>query len=346
MSSVTSRSGLLAGGNFLIDQVKVIDIWPDQDALSNILSQSRGNGGGPYNVLKDLALMQAGFPLAAVGLVGDDDAGAFIANDLAAHGIDGSRLQTTRAASTSFTDVMTARQSGRRTFFHYRGANALLDLQHFDFSTSNYRLFYLAYLMLLDTLDAMEEDGSNRFARVLKEAKDSGHLTIADAVSAESDDYETAVKACLPYLDFLVLNEWEASRATRRDLFADTRPQWDQFRLAARQLHDHGETQAVVIHYRDGAYALSRDGEESFRGSVNIPSGRIAGSVGAGDAFCAGLISGIHDQLSMHVCLERATCVAASSLLDATSSGGVGNLASCLALGSEYGYRAGPDSNP
>ena len=188
MSAEVPRNGLLAGGNFLIDQVKIIDSWPEQDALANVLGQSRGNGGGPYNVLKDLALMQADFPLAAVGLVGNDETGAFIKNDLASHGIDSSRIQTTDATSTSFTDVMTVQDTGRRTFFHNRGANALLDRQHFNFTDSEHRIFYLAYLMLLDTLDAVREDGSNRFAKVMKAAKESGHITIADAVSAESDD--------------------------------------------------------------------------------------------------------------------------------------------------------------
>ena len=54
----TPRQGILAAGNFIVDYVKVIDGYPAQDMLASILSESRSNGGGPYNVLKDLAAMK------------------------------------------------------------------------------------------------------------------------------------------------------------------------------------------------------------------------------------------------------------------------------------------------
>ena len=51
----TARSGLLAGGNWIIDQVKIIDVFPKRESLANILSQSQGTGGAPYNVAINLA---------------------------------------------------------------------------------------------------------------------------------------------------------------------------------------------------------------------------------------------------------------------------------------------------
>ena len=59
------RSGIIAGGNWIVDHVKLIDTWPPQDALATILSQSWGNGGSPYNVLKNLARLGASFPSAS-----------------------------------------------------------------------------------------------------------------------------------------------------------------------------------------------------------------------------------------------------------------------------------------
>ena len=116
------RSGIIAGGNWLIDHVKVIDVWPEQDSLATILEESWGNGGGPYNVLKDLAKLGAEFPLEGIGLVGEDASGERIREDCRAHGIDVRQLRTTREAPTSFTDVMTVAATRRRTFFHQRGA--------------------------------------------------------------------------------------------------------------------------------------------------------------------------------------------------------------------------------
>src|SRR6516164_5303296 len=128
----TERNGVLAGGNWLLDHTKIIDVYPAQDALANILAESSSNGGGAYNVLKDLARLQAPFPLAAVGLIGDDPAGEYIRQDCQANGIDTHQLHVTEEAPTSYTDVMTVKSTGRRTFFHQRGANAFLDATHFD----------------------------------------------------------------------------------------------------------------------------------------------------------------------------------------------------------------------
>nr|MCU0395234.1 hypothetical protein [Chitinophagaceae bacterium] len=75
------RRGILAGGNFIVDIVKMIDLWPPQESLANISHQYSSNGGGAYNLLKDLAAMQAGFPLEAAGLVGEDHWGQWIRED-------------------------------------------------------------------------------------------------------------------------------------------------------------------------------------------------------------------------------------------------------------------------
>ena len=113
-----NRSGIIAGGNWIVDHVKLIDTWPPQDALASILSQSAGNGGSAYNLLKNIAKLGATFPLEAVGLVGDDADGRAILADCAAHGIATGQLRATAEVATSYTDVMTVRDTGRRTFFH------------------------------------------------------------------------------------------------------------------------------------------------------------------------------------------------------------------------------------
>ena len=36
----TQRSGILAAGNFIVDNVKIIDAYPELDMLASILSES------------------------------------------------------------------------------------------------------------------------------------------------------------------------------------------------------------------------------------------------------------------------------------------------------------------
>src|SRR5664279_6570109 len=149
----TARSGLLAGGNWIIDLVKMIDVYPQPEQLANIRSQSQGTGGAPYNVLVDRARSGTPFPLFAAGLVGQDALGEHIQETCRHYQFDISHPGTTDKAPTSFTDVMTEQGHGRRTFFHARGANALWRGDDLDFNKINARLFHLGYLLLLDALD-------------------------------------------------------------------------------------------------------------------------------------------------------------------------------------------------
>src|SRR5947207_13432141 len=110
----SARSGILAGGNWIIDQVKLIDVYPQPEQLANIRSQAQGTGGAPYNVLVDLARLGVAFPLFAAGLVGRDALGLLILEDCRKHKIDARLLRATRLAPTSYTDVMTEIHGVRR----------------------------------------------------------------------------------------------------------------------------------------------------------------------------------------------------------------------------------------
>jgi sugar/nucleoside kinase (ribokinase family) len=73
--------------------------------------------------------------------------------------------------------------------------------------------------------------------------------------------------------------------------------------------------------------------------SIDLPQTRIAGSVGTGDAFAAGVILGIHEGVEMEIGITYGVCAAAACLLDPTTSNGIKPLPDCLKLGDEFGYR-------
>ena len=168
------RSGIIAGGNFILDLTRVIDKYPDEDTLSNIISTETSNGGAAYNVLKDLALMGVAFPLSGIGMIGDDDAGQRIINDCKSLGINSDRILKTSKAGTSFTDVILSVDSGKRTFFHYRGANALLAPGHFSFNEGQAKIFHFGYPLLLDSLDIIDSNNRTGASYVLEKAREKG----------------------------------------------------------------------------------------------------------------------------------------------------------------------------
>src|SRR3984957_13323418 len=176
-------SGVVGGGNWIIDQGKLIDVYPRREQLANIRSQYQGTGGAPYNVLLNLARLGATFPLAGAGMVGDDSLGREILADCRRHKIDTRHLQVTAKAPTSYTDVMTEQLGGHRTFFHARGANALWRGDDLDFKKTKARIFHLGYLLLLVALDERDAKFGTRAARMLAAAQATGLKTSGDAGS-------------------------------------------------------------------------------------------------------------------------------------------------------------------
>ena len=344
--AVTSftRHGILAAGNLIVDHVKLIDTWPSQDALVSILEQESSNGGGPYNVAKDLAKLFADredgvpFPLAVAGMIGDDANGAWIRSDLEAHGIlDPTLLTTAPDQSTSYTDVMTVAATGRRTFFHQRGANAVFQELPIPFAQLPHRVFYLGYLLLLDSLDELDPEGETGASRLLREAREAGLKTVVDLVSEESDRFQRVISPSLPHTDVLLTNEFEAGRLSGIDLSDFQRK---SAAAAARAIRELGVNRYVVIHAPSGSLALDcRTDREFVSGSVALPDSEIRGAVGAGDAFAAGFLLGFYEELDLTRSLQQAACVAASCLGHPTTSGGILPLPECLALGEHWGFR-------
>lgn len=334
------RTGVLAGGNWIIDFVKIIHCYPQENALANILNQDSSNGGAPFNVLKALHKMKVSFPLEGVGAVGNDEKGDEIIRQCSSMGIDSCQIKVLSGVETSYTDVMTVSETGRRTFFHYRGANAFLDTGDFDFSFSQAKIFHLGYLLLLDKLDELGPDGMSGAARVLQQAKNSGFITSADIVSEQSDRYTTIIPPSLPFIDILFINELEAKMLTGIEL-VDTGGlvSVSDGYSAAEVILEMGVLKWVVLHFPEGAIAVSKDGKKIFQPGINMPPELVKGTVGAGDAFAAGVLAGVHEDWEMEKNLLLGVSVAARSLIDSNASGSIIAWEECLDFGKSLGYR-------
>lgn len=333
----SSRNGVLAGGNWIIDQVKMIDVYPQREQLANIRSQSQGTGGAPFNVLVNLARMKAPFPLSAAGLVGKDGLGEEILAICKKHKIDTKLLRATQEAPTSYTDVMTELENGRRTFFHQRGANALWEADDLNFEKTKARIFHLGYLLLLDALDAPDKTHGTRAARLLAKAREAGLKTSVDVVSEDSDRFAKVVSPALKHVDYCILNEIEAGKTTGFKI-RQSNGAFDTVSVkhAAGALLQMGVKEIVVIHFPEGAFARTRKGEDFWQSSLNLPAKYIAGTAGAGDAFCAGVLFGLHEGWELDKCLRTGVCAAAASLAHPTCTDGMLDLDACLALAKKY----------
>lgn len=333
------RRGIIAGGNWIIDHIKTINVYPLKEELALILHENSSNGGSAYNVLKNLSKLGADFPLEAIGMIGDDENGKLILEDCKKHKLETSRLLKTTQSGTSFTDVMSEQETGKRTFFHNRGANDYLSEWHFDFSVSNCRIFHLGYLLMLRELDAIDANGNSGASNVLRKAKESGFKTSADLVSVRCEDFKRIVQPSLKFIDYFFLNEIEANLLTGVEIKEDGRILIENCFTCAALILEQGVKEWVFLHFDGGVVAVNKGGEKIFQSSLNIPRSMIKGTVGAGDAFAAGILFGMHEGFPIEKTLKLGVSSAASCLFKPTCSDGIISYTECFSLIEQFGIK-------
>lgn len=316
--------GIAVAGNMLVDYVKQIPSYPKPGMLASILSVTRAVGGSVPNTLLDLAAMGSDIPLTAVGLLGRDEAADYVLGQLRNAGIDTSNVLQTEETSTSFSDVMNAGNTGERSFFHFRGTNALFAPRHIPLNRLNSRILHIGYLLLLDVFDSADPEYGTVMARFLHDAREAGFLTSIDVVSDSEGRFPLVVKPALPYCDYVIMNEIEACAVWDLPSRDESGQPIDQnIRKALENFRAAGVRRRAVVHCPEAGYCLDEDGAFTRVPSFRLPEGYIKGSVGAGDAFCAGCLRAIYQGKSAREMLAFAAAAAAANLSAADSVSGM-----------------------
>lgn len=328
---MSSRRGIACAGCWTLDRISLIDDWPAEEGLAHVIETERQGGGSAHNVGIDLTCLDPALPVEAYGLVGDDADGHFLVDAAREAGLDVGGLACIDGAVTAYTEVMTVRGTGRRTFFHRPGANDEVTPARLDVTVGNARIVHLGLLGLHATLDRPNADGRNGWSEVLERAQAAGLRTNIELVSIDPARNRELVAPCLPYLDYLIVNDQEIGALADRRTVGDGRTDADECRLAAREVLERGAMALVVVHWPGGAIACRRDGETVTRPANAVDAADIRSSVGAGDAFAAGMLYALHEHWSLDDALELAHAAAMMSLRVRAAVGGVESVAACLA---------------
>ncbi len=302
------RNGIAVAGSLLVDKINEIRAYPRCGELTKIHSLQKAVGGCVPNVGIDLKKICPGLPVSAIGIVGNDDDGAYIRQILSQNGLDISGIMTSDTERTSFTDVMSI-TGGQRTFFTYAGADGQLEARDIPWDALNQKILLLGYFLLLERVDAGEG------LAILQEASARGISTAIDMVSENSERY-ALVLPCLPYVDYLIINELEAGKLTGMEALPENLP------VMAKKLKELGVRQKVILHMPDRSICCSDD-SIALVGSLELPEGYIQGTTGAGDAFCAGALYAIHEGRTDREILEFASCAAVTALGSADATSGL-----------------------
>ena len=327
-------------GNIIVDNVKTITAWPEKGMLVPITEVKRAPGGSVPNSGIDLKTLDPSIEVAAVGKVGADDAGDFVRAFMEERGLDVSGVQRVEGIPTTFTDVMTVASTGERTFFNMHGADSSFVPEDVDPAALGCDIFHLGYLLLLDGLDAEDAEYGTKAARLLAKVRAAGIKTSLDIVSEQSDRFARIVRPALKHCDYVVINEVEGSLATGISALDENgRPSESSLRSICEALFGLGVGEQVVVHCPDLSVSMDKAGNFTSVPSLELPAGWIKGSVGAGDAFCAGMLYSFLKGMSAEEGMRLASCTAAMNLAASDSVSGAKSLAETLALETRFQRR-------
>ena len=328
------KNGIAIAGNIICDVIKTVDAYPACGMLANISGISKSVGGCVPNTAVNLVSL-GGVKVKALGKTGNDTEGEYVKREMSRAGVDVSRV-TACAAPTSFTDVITV-PGGERTFFYASGAGAEFGPKDINLKALSCEILHLGYLMLLDAFDAADGGYGTVAARFLSAAREAGIKTSIDTVSQSGGAFRQALVPALKFCDYAIINEIEAGEIAGippRD--KDGKLLVKNIENILRALIEHGVREKAVIHCPEGGFCLDIKKGRAFVPSLRLPKGYIKGKVGAGDAFCAGVLFGIYNGFTDEETLKAASCVAARNLAFNDSVSGACALEEALKLEKLY----------
>ena len=331
-----NKKGIAVAGNMIVDMLYPTNCMPKPGELATIVGDvDKSTGGCLCNDIVDLAKLDPEMRLVAVGRTGEDEAGKYIMEKMREHkNIDLSHVKITGVSS--FTLVMADQVSTQRTFFHCRGGNAALCEEDFDWDNLNVDMLHIGYILLLDALDEEDPQYGTKMAKLLKAAQDHGIKTSIDVVTESGDRFRRLVCPALRYTDYCVINESEASATTGIQLRTeDGQLIRENFPKALQAMKDLGVSTWAVIHCPEIGCGLDENNNYVEVPSLKLPKGWIVGTVGAGDAFCSGVLYGAWKGMSLKESIELATGSAACSLSQAGATEGMRTVAEVQKLYAE-----------
>ncbi|MBQ7341266.1 MAG: carbohydrate kinase family protein [Oscillospiraceae bacterium] len=319
-----SKKGIAVAGNMIVDLLYPIAGLPGPGELTTVVADvSRSTGGCVCNDIVDLAKLDPELPLVALGRIGDDAEGQFVVDTLSAYkNIDLSHV--VKGGVNAYTIVMADEITKQRTFFVGRGSGALFCEEDIPWDKLNVDILHAGYILLLDTLDSEDPEYGTKMARLLHTAQKHGIKTSIDVVSEAGDRFVRIVRPALKYTDYCVINEVEASATTGISLRTEEGELIRENMLPALQkMKELGVSTWAVIHCPEVGFGLDENNNYVEVPSLKLPKGYIAGTVGAGDAFCAGVLYAAWKGETLKSAIELGTASAVCSLSEANATDGM-----------------------
>ncbi|MEM3926669.1 MAG: carbohydrate kinase family protein [Desulfurococcaceae archaeon] len=280
------RYDLVAVGHALVDIRIVVDKFPGPDEEAKVINQVWGAGGSAVNVAIDASRL--GLKTAVIAKIGFDSFGRIIVDELLREGVDITGLRVSSKGQTGFTVVVIDR-NGDIIMYGYKGvAEELGSSDIVDDMIANARYVHIASLRVDTSLRVVETARENNVTVTW----DPGRVLSARGIR----ELESLIKQ----VNIITLNSKEAA------LLTGLKP--EEYREAAKTIKSLGPELVVVKLGPKGVYALGNNIDEEIPA---IRVGKTVDTTGAGDAFVAGLISGLIRGYTLRKAILYANAVAA-----------------------------------
>jgi len=282
---------VLCFGNLQCDVLcRTVDAWPVPGELrmvGGIDVALSGNGG---NVAS--ALARLGVPVELAGYSGADAVGEGFRATLSALGVGLDKLGRHSTASTGISCIAVA-PSGERSIVFVNGANALFDLDAVpDTWFAGVRVVSLSAVFLLPQFTG------EAIARLFARAHACGAVTLLKTAWDADGRGLRFLGPALALVDYLIANRDEGRQLTGL--------MTGEAIVGALGAHTGGVI--IVTLGADGCLIRAETGELQYVPAVDVVA---VDSTGAGDAFVAGFIAGLHEGRSTLACARLGCRVAA-----------------------------------
>lgn len=256
-----------------------------------------------------ITMAKLGLRVCAFSAVGQDQWGEIVRNEYRCNGLDTSKLQSRAELPTSVTAAMVD-ERGDRSFVHNQGAPKLLTARDFRDAMGVFAASRSMLLGYYPLLPAMLDD----LAGLFREIRETGCLTALDAAGGGGS--MKPLDEILPHTDVYVPSFTEASTQT-----GEKQPEkiLDRYRSC-------GAPGILGVKLGSAGAVLSAAAGEFVEIAPITPPGKVVDTTGAGDAFFAGLLYGLLNEMSVGAAGRLAAAAGA------WSTTGIGATATCADL--------------
>jgi len=265
-------------------------------------------GGTAVNTSLDLAKL--GVPVGVATRVGVDPGGEMVLQHLKNGGIQLSSVTHDQAVNTTMT-IYIKEQDGQLGYLYYPGTSAVLCEDDVDMAlVTSAKFLHVGGTFLMPSLDGAPT------ARILKAAKEAGVVTSLDPTPNLTPDSLSIISPSLPYLDYFLPNLGQAKAISGLENVAEI----------ADFLLDRGVGTVGLKMGKDGCYIKSKDQ------TLHLPSFKVeeVEVTGAGDAFVAGILTGLWHGWELEKAGRIANAVGAMCVQGAGAQAGVGSIEDTL----------------